>query len=133
VPASAPGPTPAPAPASAPLPTGGTVLIGEIASTPSFDPKPTLDALKPAMLTCYNQARQNDPSLRGKLKLRINVNEVGAVLLVDAEPGGSLGAGSDAGSGAAGLVACLGDALKAAHFPKPAGLAIITAPLVFRP
>jgi hypothetical protein len=101
------------------------VLIGEIASPPKFDPKPTLDALKPELLSCYNRARQNNPSLHGKLNLRINVNEGGSVLLVDAEPGGT--AADPA------LVACLGDAVKAAHFPKPPGMATITAPLVFRP
>jgi hypothetical protein len=101
------------------------VLIGEILSPPSFDAKSTLDGLKPALLSCYNHARQNSPSLHGKLKLRINVNEVGAVLLVDAEPGGT--ADDPA------LVSCLGDAIKGAHFPKPPGMATITAPLVFRP
>jgi hypothetical protein len=101
------------------------VLIGEIASPPKFDPKPTHDAQKPELLSCYNRARQNNPSLHGKLNLRINVNEGGSVLLVDAEPGGT--AADPA------LVACLGDAVKAAHFPKPPGMATITAPLVFRP
>jgi hypothetical protein len=101
------------------------VLVGEIASPPKFDPKPTLDGLKPALLSCYNQARQNNPSLHGKLKLHINVNESGSVLLVDAEPGGT--AADPA------LVACLGDAIKAAPFPKPPGMATIVAPLVFRP
>jgi hypothetical protein len=81
--------------------------------------------MKPELLSCYNQARQNSPALRGKLKLRIDVNEAGSVLLVAAEPGGS--AADPA------LIACLGAAIKAAHFPKPAGLATITAPLVFRP
>jgi hypothetical protein len=101
------------------------VLIGEIASGPSFDPKATLDGIKPELLSCYNQARQNNPALRGKLKLRINVNETGSVLVVDAEPGGA--AGDPA------LVACLGVAIKAVRFPKPAGMATVTAPLVFRP
>jgi hypothetical protein len=123
--ASAPTPASAPAPPPGPLPTGGIVLIGEIASPPSFDPKATLDTLKPQLVACYNQARRSAPALRGKLKLRINVNEVGTVLMVDAEPGGS--AADPA------LVACLGDAIKAAHFPKPAGMATVTAPLVFRP
>jgi hypothetical protein len=129
--ASAPAPAPASAPASAsapalgPVPTGGIVLIGDIVGPPSFDPKPTIESLKPQLLSCYNQARQSNPSLRGKLKLRINVNETGSVLLVDAEPGGP--AADPA------LVACLGDAIKAAHFPKPPGMATVTAPLVFRP
>jgi hypothetical protein len=77
------------------------------------------------MLACYNKARQNNPSLHGKLKLRINVNEAGSVVLVDAEPGGTA---EDPA-----LVACLGEAIKAAHFSKPGGMATITAPLVFRP
>lgn len=124
-PASASTPAPASAPTPGPLPTGGIVLIGEIASPPSFDPKATLDTLKPQLLSCYNQARRSAPALRGKLKLRINVNEVGTVLMVDAEPGGS--------AADPGLVACLSDAIKAAHFPKPAGMATVTAPLVFRP
>jgi hypothetical protein len=107
------------------MPTGGAVLIGEIASGPSFNPKATLDGMKPDLLSCYNQARQNTPSLHGKLTLRINVNEVGSVLVVDAEPGGS--AADPA------LVACLGAAIKAVRFPKPGGMATVTAPLVFRP
>src|SRR5580704_4253238 len=68
----APPPASAPAPPLGPLPTGGIVLIGEIASPPSFDPKATLDTLKPQLLSCYNQARRSAPALRGKLKLRIN-------------------------------------------------------------
>jgi hypothetical protein len=114
-PTSAPAPAatsaPESAPAPAPLPTGGVVLIGEILSPPSFDAKSTLDGLKPALLSCYNRARQNSPTLHGKLKLHINVNETGAVLLVDAEPGG---AADDAT-----LVSCLGDAIKGAHSQAP--------------
>ena len=122
--ASAPAPAPASAP-SAPLPTGGAVLIGDIVAPPPFDPKSTLETLKPALLACYNKARQSNPSLHGKLKLRINVNEAGSVLVVDAEPGGT--AGDPA------LVACLSDAIKAVRFSKPGGMATVTAPLVFRP
>lgn len=94
---AAPAPPAASAPAAsasappAPLPTGGAVLIGDIVAPPSFDPKSTLEALKPDLLACYNKARQNSPSLHGKLKLRINVNETGSVLVVDAEPGGTAG------------------------------------------
>jgi hypothetical protein len=101
------------------------VLVGEVVAPPSFDPKGALDAAKPQLLLCYNQVRQNNPSLRGKLKLRINVNEAGAVLRVSAEEGGS--ANDPA------LVSCLGDALKVQHFPKPGGMATIVAPLIFRP
>jgi outer membrane biosynthesis protein TonB len=130
---SAPAPAPALSSASAsappsalgPLPTGGMVLVGEVLSPPSFDPKPTLDGLKPELLSCYNRARQQAPALHGKLKLRINVNEGGSVLLVEAEPGSS--------AADPGLVACMGEAIKAAHFPKPPGMATITVPLVFRP
>ena len=119
-------PAAAPAAAAVPTPvTGGTVLVGDIVSPPSFAPKATLDAAKPQLLDCYNQARQSTPSLHGKVTLRINVNEAGAVLLVDAAPGGS--------ANDPGLVSCLGDALRSLKFPKPGGSAVVSAPLVFRP
>ena len=128
-PASAPEPVPAPASASAsasaPPVTGGSVLIGDIVAPPSFDPKPALVSAKSELLGCYNKARQATPSLHGRLTLRINVNETGKVMLVDAAPGGSVDDPA--------LVACLSDALKAVTFPKPAGLATVSAPLVFRP
>jgi hypothetical protein len=127
---SAPPAATPPAPASAatppaPLPTGGTVRVGDVVAPPSFDPKPTLAAAKPQLLPCYNQARQNNPSLHGKLNLRIHVNETGAVLLVDAEPGGSA---SDPT-----LVSCIGEAFKLLVFPKPGGTATLIVPLVFHP
>jgi hypothetical protein len=115
----------APAPTSAPLPTGGSVRVGDVVAPPSFDPKPTLDVAKPELLVCYNLARQNNSSLHGKLNLRIHVNEAGAVLLVDAEPGGSA---SDPT-----LVSCMGDAFKLLRFPKPGGMATLVVPLVFHP
>src|SRR5450432_3928085 len=66
-PASASASAPASAPASAaaplgPMPTGGAVLIGEIASPPSFDARATLEGMKTALLSCYNQARQSSHS-----------------------------------------------------------------------
>jgi hypothetical protein len=125
--APSPSPTSAPAPSAAlgPLPTGGSVLIGDIAAPPSFDPKATLVSARPALVDCYNKARQTTPALRGKLTLRINVNEIGKVMLVDAAPGGATDDPA--------LVACLSDALKAVTFQKPAGSAVVSAPLVFRP
>jgi len=114
----------APAPAPAPPVTGGSVLIGDIVAPPSFDPKPAIVSAKSELLACYNKARQATPSLHGRLTLRINVNETGKVMLVDAAPGGSVDDPA--------LVACLSDALKAVTFPKPAGLATVSAPLVFR-
>jgi hypothetical protein len=128
-PALSPTPTSAPTPASnaAPLPTGGSVLIGEIAGTPGFDPRATLEASKPQLLACYNQARQANPSLHGKLKLRISVNESGAVLLVAPDSAEATGPAADPA-----LVPCIGDALKTVRFQKPAGTAIVIAPLVFR-
>jgi hypothetical protein len=91
-----------------------------------------MDSLKPDMLACYNKARQNNPSLHGKLKLRITINEAGSVLLVDADPGAAGSPDSPVATDA-GLVACLGEAIKAVHFSKPGGTATVTAPLVFRP
>ena len=105
--------------------TGGSLLIGDIVSPKSFDPKSTLVSLEPQFIACYNQARATTLGLHGKVKLLIHVNEGGTCVGVDAEPGGS--ANDPA------LVACLGDALKAAHFPKPGGSATVIAPLVFRP
>jgi hypothetical protein len=120
--ASASAAVPAP---PGPLPTGGSVLIGDIVAPPSFDPKPTLTTARSAMVDCYDRARQETPSLRGKVSLRINVGEAGKVMLVEGVAGGSANDPV--------LVACLSDALKALTFPKPGGLAIVTAPLVFRP
>ena len=107
------------------MPAGGSVLVGEVIGSPSFDPRGALDSAKPQLLSCYNQVRRSNASLHGKLKLRINVNEAGTVVRVDAEDGGS--ANDPA------LVSCLGDAMKAVRFPKPGGMATIVAPLVFRP
>src|SRR5579863_5930896 len=101
-PTAAAAPTSTPTTTTTPVqaPTGGSLLIGEIASPKSFDPRPTLLALNAEFVACYNQARIATPSLHGKLKLLIHVNEAGACMGVDAEAGGSANDGS--------LVACLG-------------------------
>ena len=136
-PPSAPSGEPAPTPSSAsappaapatppPVPTGGSVLVGDINAPKSFNPKPMIEALSPQLVDCYNKARAVTPDLRGKVTLRIQVNEAGAVLSVDAEPGGH--------ANDPGLVSCANDVMKAsAHFPKPGGAATVLAPLVFRP
>jgi len=121
-----PAPTPAAPALAAPVPTGGSVLIGEINAPKTFNPRPTVEALSSQLVDCYNKARAADPDLRGKVTLQINVNEAGAVLSVDAAPGGHANSPS--------LVMCIGDVMKAsAHFPKPGGMATVNAPLVFRP
>ncbi|HEY3819890.1 MAG TPA: AgmX/PglI C-terminal domain-containing protein [Polyangiaceae bacterium] len=128
-PSAASGSAPAPAlatPAPAPVPTGGSVLIGEINAPKSFNPRPSIEALSSQLVDCYNKARAADPDLRGKVTLQINVNEAGAVLSVDAAPGGHANSPS--------LVMCISDMMKAsAHFPKPGGMATVNTPLVFRP
>jgi hypothetical protein len=101
------------------------VLVGDIVAPKQFNPKPVIESLKPAMLDCYNQSRAANPSLHGKLKLRIQVNEAGTVIAVDAERGGT--ADDPA------LVACLGAALRQVRFPKPGGVATVIAPMVFSP
>jgi hypothetical protein len=117
---------PAASVAPGPVPTGGSVLIGEINAPKSFNPRPTVEALSSQLVDCYNKARGADPALRGKVTLQINVNEAGAVLSVDAAPGGHANSPS--------LVMCINDLMKAsAHFPKPGGMATVNAPLVFRP
>ncbi len=119
-----PASPPAPAATSAASVSPGYVFVGEIAGTPKFDPKPTLEGLKPQLLDCYQKARITAPALRGKLTLHIAVNEPGAVTHVDGQ-----GPANDAA-----FVGCIGDALKSAGpFPRPGGTAIVTAPLVFRP
>jgi hypothetical protein len=108
------------------VPTGGSVLIGEINAPKTFNPRPTVEALSSQLVDCYNKARAADPDLRGKVTLQININEAGAVLSVDAAPGGHANSPS--------LIMCIGDVMKAgAHFPKPGGMAIVNTPLVFRP
>jgi len=110
--------------APSPPMTPGSVSIGEIAGPPSWDPKPTLESLKPALLQCDSEARLLTPALHGKLALEVHVNASGAVTGAEAKPGGS--------ANEPGLVGCVGDALKTAAFPKPGGLATVTVPLVFR-
>ena len=101
-------------------------MVGDINAPKNFDPKPTVEAFKPRLVECYNRARATKPDLRGKVTLQIQVNEGGAVLSVDAAPGGHANDPT--------LIACINDAMKAgAHFPKPGGTAIVAAPLVFRP
>jgi hypothetical protein len=127
--APAPTPTlaPAPTPALAPAPVSpGSVFLGDISAPKSFAPRPILEAFAPQLLACYGKARATHPELRGKVTLHVHVNEAGAVLSVDAAPGGHANDPT--------LVACIEDAMKAgAHFPKPGGMAIVDVPLVFRP
>ncbi len=115
-------PTASAAPA---LPSGGSVLIGEIPAAKHFDPKQAIEDSKPALLECYNRARASAPGLSGKLKMRIVINEAGSAIAAEPEPGGSANTPA--------LAACVGEALKAVTFPKPGGSATVVAPLVFRP
>jgi hypothetical protein len=130
-PTSAPAASSVAAPASTPaapvtIPTGGSVLVGDINAPKGFNPKPTIEGLSSALVDCYNKARAVTPDLHGKVTLRIQINEGGAVLSVDADPGGH--------ANDPGLVGCVNDVMKAsAHFPKPGGTATVMAPLVFRP
>jgi hypothetical protein len=100
------------------------VLIGEIAAPKNFDPKPTVEAMKPQLLDCYNQARATNAGLHGKLKVRVVVNEAGTVINVDAEQGDT--------ANDATLVSCISTAARQVHFPKPGGTATLLVPLVFR-
>jgi hypothetical protein len=100
-------------------------MVGDINAPKHFNPKPTVDKLKPKMLDCYNQARATNATLHGKLKLRIQVNEAGTAVAVDAEPGGT--ANDPA------LVSCLASVVKGTTFPKPGGMATVVAPMVFHP
>lgn len=121
---SAPAASEAPSSASAPSIANVAVRIGEIPGTPDFDPHATLETLRPNLLACYRKALQANPTIRGKVSLRIHLNQSGTVLRVDAEPGGP---GSDPG-----LVGCISDDFQqSARFPKPGGSAIVVAPLVF--
>jgi hypothetical protein len=101
----------------------GAVLVGQVVGPPGFDPNPALESLKPGMLKCYTDARLLAPDLHGKLALEVHVNGAGVAISVE----GKGGPANDPG-----LVGCLGDALKQGKFPKPAGVAILTVPLVFR-
>jgi len=120
--------TPTPTPTPAPVPTGGSVLIGDINAPKNFNPKPTILKMQQQLVDCFNQARGANPDLRGKVTLRITVNEAGAVSAVEADPS----AGGHANDPA--LVSCIESAMRDhAHFPKPGGTATVVAPLVFRP
>jgi hypothetical protein len=102
------------------------VLVGDINAPPTFDPKPTIVALKPKLLDCYNQARAGNPSLHGKITVRILVDAAGAGLSAEADPGGN--------AYDPGLVKCIDGVIKAGvKFPKPGGTATVSAPLLFRP
>jgi hypothetical protein len=124
---ASPAPSASSSSPTTPLPvTGGAVFIGEINSSKTFDPRPTLEGFSSQLVDCYNHARATHPDLRGKVTLHVTVNEAGAVLSVDAAPGGH--------ANDATLVACINDAMKVgAHFPKPGGMAVVNTPLVFRP
>jgi hypothetical protein len=122
--ASAPTP-PAPAPTPAAPLTPGVVIVGEIIGPPKFDPKAALTTLKPDLLRCYNETRTLIPALRGKLTLTVKINDTGAVTSTEARAGGQ--------ANDPGLVACIGDAMKGATFPRPGGSATMTVPLVFKP
>ena len=121
-----PTPTSTPTPTANPVPTGGSVLVGDINAPKGFDPKPVIVSMSDKLVDCYNQARAGNPSLHGKVTLQIVVNEAGAVLSVDADRSGNAYDPT--------LVQCVDGAMKAgAHFPKPGGTATVAAPLVFRP
>ncbi|HEX8796607.1 MAG TPA: AgmX/PglI C-terminal domain-containing protein [Polyangiaceae bacterium] len=121
-------PSPSATPTPGPVPTGGSVLIGDINAPKGFNPKPTIVKMQQQLVDCFNQARAAHPDLRGKVTLRINVNETGAVNGVEADPA----AGGHANDPT--LVSCISDAMtRSAHFPKPGGMATVVAPLVFRP
>jgi hypothetical protein len=101
-------------------------MVGDINAPKGFDPKPVIVALKPKLIDCYNQARATNPSLHGKITLRITVNEAGKTNGVDADQTNP--AYDD------NLVSCIDAMMKAsAKFPKPGGMATVSAPLVFRP
>jgi hypothetical protein len=104
------------------------VLVGDINAPKGFDPKPAIVKMQQQLVDCFNQARASHPDLRGKVTLRITVNEAGAVNGVEADPS----AGGHANDPT--LVWCIEGAMKAnAHFAKPGGMATVVAPLVFRP
>jgi hypothetical protein len=111
---------------AAPAPSGGVVSLGQVVAPPDFDPNAALVAMKPQFLDCYNKARATNPTLHGKIKLKIQVSPMGTVTGVDADPADPAYDPS--------LIVCLGDAMKAASFPKRgSGTATIFAPMVFRP
>lgn len=100
------------------------VRIGEIAAAPQFDPQATIETLRPDILACYRKALATNATIHGKVTLRIQLAESGAVERVEAEAGGPA---SDPG-----LIGCIRDDFKAnARFPKPGGSATVLAPLVF--
>lgn len=110
---------------SKPVPTDGSVVVGDILGTKKFNPKAVIDGTQPALLDCYNKARASNASLSGKVTLRVVVNDAGNVVAVEAEKGGS--------ANDPGLVRCIGDVWKKETFPKPGGTAAVIAPLLFRP
>lgn len=104
------------------------MLVGDINAPKGFDPKPTIVKMQQQLVDCFNQARATHPELRGKVTLRITINEAGTVNGVESDPN----AGGHANDPT--LVSCISDAMKqSAHFPKPGGMATVVAPLVFRP
>jgi hypothetical protein len=105
------------------------VLVGDINAPKNFNPKPTILKMQQQLVDCFNQARAANPDLRGKLTLRIMVNEAGVVNGVEADPSAAGGHANDPA-----LVSCIESAMREhAHFPKPGGMATVVAPLVFRP
>jgi hypothetical protein len=118
---------PSPSFASASTPDSDrTVVIGAIAAAGHFDPKSTLDDLRPDLMACFRRVHASNATLHGKVSIRIQIDEAGEVLNVDAQPGGP--ANDPA------LIACIRDDFKAnARFARPGGSATIVAPLVFHP
>ncbi len=106
--------------------TGGSIMIADIASAKSFDPKATVVSIQQKLLDCYNKARGADPDLHGKIRLRMVVNQSGTVVNVTPEPADPL-AKNDT------LVSCINDVMTATKFPKPGGMATVGVPLLFRP
>jgi hypothetical protein len=101
------------------------VSLGQVIAPKHFDPNAVLLSLKPQFLDCYNKARASNPTLHGRLGLKIVVQETGAVASVDADPGDTAYDPT--------LIVCLGDAFKSSKFPSPGGMATIMVPMIFRP
>jgi hypothetical protein len=73
---------------------------------------------------CYESGAKNNPSLAGKVSVKLTIDKTGAVIAAEE----TSGAFPDKA-----VVSCILDVFKTLKFPKPGGMVIINYPLMFKP
>jgi hypothetical protein len=114
-------------PGERPAPIAGPhLVIGDLAlAGGTLEPQVAqryLDGAYDALLACYTREQADVPSLAGKITARWTIERDGSVRAITASPGVTLTVGQ-----------CVGDVLRALHFPSSATAVKATVVLDFEP